>query len=69
MPVKPEPIPKQIVCSACGLDWEKHPKRKTGVVEADCIKLLRAELARRPVYNWNGQIGGSTISIPSMQQL
>lgn len=43
----PEPVAKETVCSLCGLDWDKHPKKKSLTAE-DCVKLLKAELARRP---------------------
>jgi hypothetical protein len=45
--MKLEPQPLNIVCSACGLDWEKHGKKPT---PADCIKLFKAELAKRPTH-------------------
>jgi hypothetical protein len=42
--MKPEPKPLQIVCSCCGLDWEKHGAKPT---LAKCVELLKAELAKR----------------------
>lgn len=48
-PKKPEPVNKHIVCSVCGLEWEKHGSAPT--VEK-CVELLKAELvaARRHPY-------------------
>ena len=49
---KPEPISKHIVCSECGLPWDAHTKRlkskSATPTHADCIALLKAELAKRP---------------------
>jgi hypothetical protein len=42
---KPEPVAKLTVCSLCGLDWSLHGEKPT---MADCIRLLKAELERRP---------------------
>jgi hypothetical protein len=51
---KPKPIAKHVVCSECGLSWEKHKERmKTSEAEPkpeDCIALLKAELAKRPAF-------------------
>jgi hypothetical protein len=47
---KPEPINKHIVCSLCGLDWEKHGANPT--IEK-CVGLLKAELASRPLFRSN----------------
>lgn len=49
----PSPVPKQMVCSVCGLGWERHKRRNHTM--AECVELLKAELASRPVYNfgWN----------------
>ena len=51
--MKPEPVPKLVVCSVCGLDWTKHPEKP---LLDDCIALLKAELAaaRRPTYLSSG---------------
>ena len=40
---KPEPQPLNIVCSNCGLDWNRHGDKPT--VEK-CIELLKGDLAR-----------------------
>lgn len=45
-PAKPTPVAVTTVCSMCGLDWHAHGEDPT---TEDCIRLLRAELARRPV--------------------
>lgn len=42
----PAPVVVTTVCSMCGLDWERHGADPT---TEDCIRLLKAELARRPV--------------------
>lgn len=48
---KPTPVAKLTVCSVCGLDWERHTKdRKTAPTADVCIRLLKAELAKRPSY-------------------
>jgi len=47
---KPEPISKYIVCSECGLSWENHKKKSID----ECVRLLKAELARRPRLNQYG---------------
>jgi len=46
---KPEPVPASLKCSACGLDWAKHPAKPT---LGDCVTFLKAELARarKPVF-------------------
>jgi hypothetical protein len=41
----PKPVVAKQVCSVCGLDWERHAE-KPGY--EDCIKLLKADLAKRP---------------------
>lgn len=52
--MKPEPKATEVVCTCCGLDWEKHrqgrPSKnsKAAVTNADCVRLLKAELAARP---------------------
>lgn len=40
---KPEPVAKQVVCSQCGLDWDKHGDNPT--IEK-CVEMLKAEVAR-----------------------
>ena len=42
---KPQPIVVTTVCSLCGERWEAHGDDPTTL---DCIRLLKAELARRP---------------------
>lgn len=47
---KPEPKATNVVCTECGLDWEKHlkgPRKKNPTLE-DCVRVLKAELAARP---------------------
>lgn len=43
---KPEPVAVQTICSMCGLDWKRHGRNPT---TEDCIRLLKQELASRPV--------------------
>jgi hypothetical protein len=47
--LKPEPVPKLVVCSVCGLDWSRHPANP---LLDHCIDLLKSELAeaRRPHF-------------------
>ena len=48
---KPKPVPKTVVCSICDLPWEDHTKgRKTEPTADVCIRLLKAELAKRPYW-------------------
>jgi hypothetical protein len=41
---QPQPVGASTVCSECGLAWNLHGATPT---LADCVALLRAELARR----------------------
>jgi hypothetical protein len=43
---KPEAVPVNTICSVCGLPWHDHGEDPT---TDDCIRLLKAELARRPL--------------------
>ena len=57
---KPEPINKHIVCSACGLEWEKHGEKPT---LEKCVELLKAELATRSTAaQWQGRVWSSNPS-------
>lgn len=38
----PRPVNKHVVCSVCGLDWERHGKNPT---TEKCVELLKADLA------------------------
>jgi hypothetical protein len=40
---KPHAVPKELVCSECGEDWDKHPENPR---RRDCIELL---LGKPPV--------------------
>jgi hypothetical protein len=42
---RPEPVPQNVVCSVCGMQWHQHGDNP-GLMT--CIRLLKAELARRP---------------------
>lgn len=51
---KPSPKAINVVCSECGLSWEKHTAgRKTAPTADVCIRLLKAELAARPRFSSN----------------
>lgn len=50
---RPEPVPMQVKCSVCAQDWDKHGDNPTVV---DCVRVLKAELAKRP-YNNNSTTG------------
>jgi hypothetical protein len=52
---KPQPISKFVVCSECGLPWDDHTEH--GKTLQDCIRLLKLELAKRPVFQ---SISGTT---------
>lgn len=43
---RPAPVVVTTVCSMCGLDWQRHGSDPT---TEDCIRLLKMELAHRPV--------------------
>jgi hypothetical protein len=45
---KPKPVPTLLSCSECGLAWERHEK----ATKAECIRLLKADLAARPLTSW-----------------
>lgn len=48
--MKPEPKPLNIVCSNCGMKWDAHGEKPT---VDKCVELLKAELARRPMWQAN----------------
>jgi len=43
--VTPKPVVVTTICSECGLAWDAHGEKPT---TSDCIRLLKAELAKRP---------------------
>jgi hypothetical protein len=47
---KPEPRPTAIVCSLCGLGWDRHEKLMKTKAEKPtaetCVELLKADLAK-----------------------
>jgi hypothetical protein len=52
---KPQPKSVNIVCSVCGLAWDRHKseKDKEPTLES-CVALLKEELAKRPLPQiWN----------------
>lgn len=46
-PAKPEAVPVNTICSVCGLPWSDHGRDPN---TDDCIRLLKAELAKRVQY-------------------
>lgn len=65
---KPEPIVVETVCSLCDQPWEDHGETPT---TADCIRLLKQQLALRPAptiawhdYPWTNRIA----ELPQQQQ-
>lgn len=67
MGVVPKPVPREIVCSECGLPWDRHVLA-TGAKTmslAECVRLLKAELASRPAWTYTSNtypsMGGYTI--------
>lgn len=53
---QPKAVVKSKVCSECGLDWARHGAKPT---LDDCVKLLKADLAKRPSYaNISGSSAG-----------
>lgn len=47
VPAKPEAVPVNTICSVCGLPWSDHGRDPN---TDDCIRLLKAELAKRVQY-------------------
>lgn len=54
---KPKPVTKNTVCSECGLPWEKHNQGQTtepalpiAPTLEECVRLLKAELARKSAF-------------------
>lgn len=43
---EPKPVAITTICSVCGLSWSNHGETPT---TDDCIRLLKAELAKRPI--------------------
>lgn len=54
---KPQPVSKSIVCSECGLAWDMHKEATL----AECVRLLRSELAKRPSFSI---LGSSSATSP-----
>jgi hypothetical protein len=48
----PKPIPQHVVCSECGLAWDKHKSTSLGLASTleECVRLLKLELATRPQH-------------------
>lgn len=47
MGIVPKPVPRDVVCSECGLSWAKHelPGGMKTMPLSECVRLLKAELA------------------------
>jgi hypothetical protein len=59
MPIpRPEPVPKDVACSVCDLPWTDHKPSRGKVDVSECVRLLKAELARRPLTIWQPSAGG-----------
>jgi hypothetical protein len=58
--VKPEPKSVKIVCTVCGLDWDRHRCASDSDVSIEeCVRLLKADLsAKRPAFTTIGTSGG-----------
>jgi hypothetical protein len=76
--LKPEPVPTFVKCSVCELPWADHEALHPGgqhvdeVSLRDCIKLLKAELAKRPSQRtygspspFDGLLAGTGMSGPA----
>lgn len=57
---KPQPIPKSVICDQCGLDWGLHKKATL----TECVRLLKAELVKRPQWSWTQYSGAHTSTGP-----
>lgn len=57
----PKPKHLNIVCTECGLPWDKHKadaKGKVGLEE--CVRLLKAEVAKPKFYPYGFSAGSTT---------
>lgn len=45
--MKPKPVVVTTICSECDRDWDAHGDNPTA---SDCIRLLKAEIAKRPTW-------------------
>jgi hypothetical protein len=63
--MKPEPVPQSVVCTACGLSWDWHEPNRGKVTLSECVRLLRAELLKRPIQTWTNSTAGNVYTIPS----
>lgn len=51
--MKPEPKTVKVVCTVCGLDWDKHTQTRRADVPLDeCVRLLKLELAAARATHW-----------------
>ncbi len=64
---EPEPVNKHVVCSVCGLDWDRHEYKPTSKRTIEkCVELLKkdlaeaqASLAKRPFAQWATAANGA----------
>lgn len=47
---KPAPVVIATICSVCGEDWGQHEAIDGEVSTLECVRLLKAKIARTPVY-------------------
>lgn len=59
--MKPEPVAKQTVCTACGLDWARHKPTRGRVNLSECVRLLKDELSKRPSFTVSNMTTGGTV--------
>jgi hypothetical protein len=49
----PKPKTVKVDCDVCGLDWKQHkPDAKGKVTLDECVRLLKAELAKGRPWRW-----------------
>lgn len=60
--MKPEPVPQSVICTACGISWDLHKPSRGKVTLSECVRLLRAELAKRPITTWTNSTVGNVVA-------
>jgi hypothetical protein len=49
---KPKPKTVKVVCDMCGIEWAAHKLKPTHEPTLEeCVRVLKAELAKRPTRN------------------
>jgi hypothetical protein len=46
---KPKPVVVTTICSICGENWAQHQEVDGEVSTLECVRLLKAKIASRPV--------------------